>query len=356
MTTSVVPTRHWRRLDDGLVQCTLCPRECRLKEGQRGFCFVRACEGGRIVLTTFGRSSGFCVDPIEKKPLNHFLPGSAVLSFGTAGCNLGCRFCQNWDISRSREMDRLNESASPQEIARAAIDGGAASVAFTYNDPVVFHEYAVETARACRREGVRTVAVTAGYVNPAPRAEFYAEMDAANVDLKAFTESFYRDWCSASLAPILETLQYIRRETKTWLEITTLLIPGLNDGEKEIDELTGWIASELGAETPLHFTAFHPSWHLLDRDPTPVATLKRARGQARRNGLMHVYTGNVRDVEGARTLCASCGATIIERDGYEITGWALAAGGRCAACGAVCAGVFGDAPGSWNGGRRAVRF
>jgi len=235
--SSTVPTKYWRRLDDGRVQCDLCPRFCKLHEGQRGFCFVRACQDGQIVLTTYGRSSGFCVDPIEKKPLNHFLPGTPVLSFGTAGCNLGCKFCQNWDISKSREIDTLADQASPELIARAADELGCRSVAFTYNDPVIFHEYAIDVAAACRERGIKTVAVTAGEVCPEPRVEFYQWMDAANVDLKAFNEKFYRDVCAGHLEPVLDTLAYLKHETNVWLEITTLLIPGANDSDEELDEL-----------------------------------------------------------------------------------------------------------------------
>src|SRR5262245_14999963 len=237
---SVVPTRYWHRLDDGRVQCDLCPRYCKLHEGQRGFCFVRACQGGEVVLTTYGRSSGFCVDPIEKKPLYHFLPGTSVLSFGTAGCNLGCKFCQNWDISKSRETDTLADAASPEAIAAAAERLGCRSGAFTYNDPVIFHEYAIDVARACRARGIKAVAVTAGEVNPAPRAEFYRHMDAANVDLKGFTEEFYRDTCAGHLQPVLDTLVYLRHETRVWFEVTTLLIPGLNDTDGELEEMTRW--------------------------------------------------------------------------------------------------------------------
>ena len=252
------PTRYWHRLDDGRVQCDVCPRECRLHEGQRGFCFVRACEGGEIVLTTYGRSSGFCVDPIEKKPLNHFLPGTPVLSFGTAGCNLGCKFCQNWDISKSREIDTLADSATPEAIADAALRLGCRSVAFTYNDPVIFLEYAIDVADACRERGVKAVAVTAGYVSPGAREELFGHMDAANVDLKGFTEDFYAKTCAGHLQPVLDTLEYLVHETDVWLEVTTLLIPGLNDSDDELDALTRWLAERLGADVPLHFTRLPP--------------------------------------------------------------------------------------------------
>ncbi|GIX21576.1 MAG: AmmeMemoRadiSam system radical SAM enzyme [Gammaproteobacteria bacterium] len=351
----VHPTRHWHALDDGRVQCDVCPRHCKLHEGQAGLCFVRANEGGAVVLRSYGRASGFCIDPIEKKPLNHFLPGSAVLSFGTAGCNLACRFCQNWDISKSRSVDTLAEAAWPEDIAAAAERLGCASVAFTYNDPVVFLEYAVDTAQACRERGLATVAVSAGYVCPAPRRELFSVMDAANIDLKAFTERFYRRITSGRLAPVLDTLQYLRHETEVWLEITTLLIPGENDGDAEIAALSRWVHDALGAEVPLHFTAFHPDWKMLDHPPTPPETLRRARRIAMDHGLHFVYTGNVRDPEGQSTWCPGCGALLIGRDGYRITHWGLREG-ACAGCGRPLPGRFGSGPGAWGPRRALVRL
>ena len=347
-----VPGRYWHRLEDGRLQCDLCPRECKLHEGQRGLCFVRAREGDAIVLTTYGRSSGFCLDPIEKKPLNHFLPGTAVLSFGTAGCNLTCKFCQNWDISKAREDDRLQQCASPQAIARAALESGARSVAFTYNDPVIFLEYAVDVAAACREAGLKTVAVTAGYIGESARPEFFAAMDAANIDLKAFTENFYRKLCTGSLDAVLDTLCYVKHEARTWLEITTLLIPGENDSSQEVGALSEWMMERLGPDVPLHFTAFHPDWKMLDKPPTPPSTLTRAQAIARSVGLRYVYTGNVHDEAGQSTYCASCGTRLIARDWYAITDWALEAEGRCAACGGSCPGLFEPQPGTW-GARRA---
>ena len=249
-----ISTRYWHVLDDGRIQCDVCPRGCRMRNGQRGLCFVRGVEDGEVRLYTYGRSSGFCVDPIEKKPLNHFLPGTSVLSFGTAGCNLACRFCQNWDMSKSREMDTLADRATPEMLANAARRLGCSSVAYTYNDPVIFMEYAIDVADACRERGIKSVAVTAGYMCAAPRAEFYRHMDAANVDLKAFTERFYRKICGGELAPVLETLEYLKRETNVWFEITTLLIPDENDSDDEIDAMTRWIADRLGPDVPLHFT------------------------------------------------------------------------------------------------------
>ncbi len=317
---------------------------------------MRGAAGGQVVLTTYGRSSGYCVDPIEKKPLAHFLPGTPVLSFGTAGCNLTCRFCQNWDISKSREMDTLADAADPATIADAARRLGCRSVAYTYNDPVVFHEYAVDVALACKEVGVRSVAVSAGYVLPEPRREFYAVMDAVNVDLKGFTESFYQELCSAHLEPVLDTLRWLVRETRVWTEITTLLIPGANDSDAELDALTRWVAEELGPHVPLHFSAFHPDWKMRDVAPTSVATLRRARELALANGLRYVFTGNVHDPEGQTTWCHGCGARLVGRDGYTLTGWGLDAAGRCRACGEACAGVFEATPGAWGSRRMPVRL
>ncbi len=353
---SAAPTRFWHALPDGRIQCDVCPRECRLHEGQRGLCFVRARQGDSIVLTTYGRSSGFCVDPIEKKPLDHFLPGSAVLSFGTAGCNLACRFCQNWDISKSREIDTLADAASPATIAATARRLGCRSVAFTYNDPVVFLEYAADVADACHEAGLRAVAVTAGYINPEPRVEFYRHIDAANVDLKGFTNGFYEELCAGRLAPVLDTLRYLRQETKVWLEIATLLIPGRNDSDEEIDAETRWIAEALGPDVPLHFTAFHPDYRLLDVPPTPGATLRRARRIALANGLRYVYTGNVSDRDGQSTRCHGCGALVIERDWYDLGAYRLTDDGHCRACGTRIPGVFEGPPGDWGRRRLPVRL
>lgn len=353
---TVVPGRYWHALRDGRLQCDLCPRFCKLHEGQRGLCFVRGRDHDQIVLTTYGRSSGFCVDPIEKKPLNHFLPGTPVLSFGTAGCNLACQFCQNWDISKSREMDTLADQASPETIARAASALGCRSVAFTYNDPVIFLEYAIDVAQACHQVGVKTVAVTAGYICAEPRVEFYRYMDAANVDLKGFTERFYKQICAGHLQPVLDTLVYLKHDTNVWFEITTLLIPGENDSDAELEALTQWVVEHLGADVPLHFTAFHPDWKMLDKPPTPPATLTRARRIALKNGVRYAYTGNVHDVDGGSTYCHQCGAKLIGRDWYILTDWHLSDDGRCLSCGTVCAGVFDGPPGSWGSRRLPVRL
>lgn len=349
-------TTYWHSLDDGRMQCDVCPRACKLRDGQQGVCFVRARDGDGIVLTTYGRSSGFCVDPIEKKPLDHFLPGSAVFSFGTAGCNLACRFCQNWDISKSKEIDTLADEASPETIARTAAELGCRSVAFTYNDPTIFLEYAIDVADACHDLGLAAVAVTAGYICPAPRADFYAHLDAANVDLKGFTEDFYRHTCGSELGAVLDTLEYLRHETDVWFELTTLLIPGMNDSDAELDAMTRWVVEHLGPDVPMHFTAFHPDYRMLDRPPTPPATLARARKIAIGNGVHYAYTGNVRGGDGQSTSCHGCGAVVIERDGYEIGAYRLDDGGRCTACGSQIPGRFAGPAGTWGARYQPVRL
>ncbi|WP_245630450.1 AmmeMemoRadiSam system radical SAM enzyme [Granulicoccus phenolivorans] len=348
--------RWWQRLEDGRIECDLCPRHCRLRDGQRGFCFVRIREGDAMVLDTYGRSSGFCIDPIEKKPLNHFYPGTSVFSFGTAGCNLGCKFCQNWDISKSREQDRLLDQASPDQIARTAADWGCDSVAFTYNDPVIFAEYAIDTADACHRRGLNAVAVTAGYICAEPRAEMFAHLDAANVDLKAFTEKFYFTISGgAHLQPVLETLKYLVHETDVWTEITTLLIPDANDSDAEITALAEWVGTELGPDVPLHFSAFHPDFRMRDRPPTPKRTLIRARDIALRTGLRFVYTGNVHHAAGDTTLCPECGRALIERDWYAINAYRLDEQGRCV-CGYRPPGRFAAQPGHYGPHRIPVHI
>ena len=335
------PARWWHALPDGRIQCDLCPRDCKLHEGQRGACFVRQRVDDAMQLTTYGRSSGFCIDPVEKKPLNHFYPGSSVLSFGTAGCNLACKFCQNWDISKSRDMDQLMAEASPEAIARAAQQAGARSVAFTYNDPVIFAEYAMDVADACHALNVQTVAVTAGYMHAAPRAEFYAKMDAANIDLKGFTERFYANLCAARLADVLDTLLYVKNETACWLEITTLLIPGENDTDVEVKSLARWVRTELGPDVPLHFTAFHPDFKMMDTPATPPDTVKRARRIALDEGLHYVYTGNIHDAEGGSTWCPGCQAPLVRRDWHEVSAYRITPAQRCGACGTHIAGRFG---------------
>lgn len=352
---STVSTRYWHRLADDRIQCDVCPRACKLHEGQRGLCFVRGREDDAIKLYSYGRSSGFCIDPVEKKPLNHFLPGTSVLSFGTAGCNLACKFCQNWDMSKSREMDTLMDQASPEALAQTARRLGCSSLAFTYNDPVIFMEYAIDVAEAAHALDLKSVAVTAGYICDAPRATFYRHMDAANVDLKAFSERFYKKICGSHLQPVLETLEYLRFETDVWFEITTLLIPGENDSDAELEAMTQWIVETLGPDVPLHFTAFHPDWKMRDIPATPPQTLARARTIALKNGIRYAYTGNVHDQIGGSTYCHHCGALLIERDWYELGEWGLTDDGHCRQCGTPMAGVIAGAPGRWGSKRLPVR-
>lgn len=331
-------------LPDNRIQCDLCPRFCRLRDGQRGLCFVRQRQQNQLKLTTWGRSSGFCIDPIEKKPLNHFYPGSSVLSFGTAGCNLACKFCQNWDISKSKQMDRLGAAATPEDIVKAAINHGCKSVAFTYNDPVIFLEYAVDIALECRKHNIKTVAVTAGYITDQARPEFFEHMDAVNVDLKSFTQEFYYKICGGDLEPVLETIEYIKKQTQAWLEITTLLIPGKNDSKEEIEELVDWVMEHVGDRVPLHFTAFHPDWKMNDIHRTPHGTLTRARKIALSRGIKYVYLGNVHDTAASSTYCPGCNGLLISRDWHQILNWNLDTEGCCPNCGAKLDGVISGRP------------
>ena len=351
----MVTARWWQTLADGRVECDLCPRECTLHEGQRGFCFVRQRQGDQLVLTTYGRSSGFCLDPIEKKPLHHFHPGTSVLSFGTAGCNLGCKFCQNWDLSKSSEMDTLADEASPQAIANAAARAGAKSVAYTYNDPTIFAEYAIDVAQACREVGICNVAVTAGYIHQDPRRELYAQMDAANVDLKAFNEDFYWKLTGAHLEPVKDTLRYLVHETQVWTEITTLLIPGHNDSDAELEALTRFVVEELGPDVPLHFSAFHPDYKMKDVPPTPPETLRRARRIGLQAGLHYVYTGNIHDPEGDATCCPGCGQVVIARDWYRLDAYRLDPSGHCQDCGTLVPGRW-STPGDFGRRRERLRI
>ncbi|MFA9419257.1 MAG: AmmeMemoRadiSam system radical SAM enzyme [Gammaproteobacteria bacterium] len=356
MDDTIVSTRYWHKMEDGRLQCDLCPRHCHLKEGQRGLCYVRQRLDDEVKLVSYGRSSGFCIDPIEKKPLNHFYPGSSVLSFGTAGCNLACKFCQNWDMSKSREMDTLADHASPEKLAQVCEEMSCRSIAYTYNDPVIFLEYAVDVAQACRERNIRSVAVTAGYIDPEPRIEFFKLMDAANVDLKAFSDRFYHKICGGHLAPVLESLEYIRHETETWLELTTLLIPGENDSEQELQEMTAWVVEHLGPDVPMHFTAFHPDWKMLDIKSTPTATLTKARKIALDNGVHYAYTGNVHDASGSSTWCHNCGELLIERDWYQLGRWGLDKNGNCANCATTVPGYFAATAGSFGAHRIPVQI
>ncbi len=351
-----IPTHYWHQLADGRIQCDVCPRNCKLREGQRGLCFVRENLDNQIKLTTYGRSSGYCIDPIEKKPLNHFLPGTPVLSFGTAGCNLACKFCQNWDITKSRDMDTLADNAMPADIAKAAQSLNCRSVAFTYNDPVIFMEYAIDVAKECHQSGICSVAVSAGYMNSEPRKEFYQYMDAANIDLKAFTERFYYKITGAHLQPVLDTLEYLKKETQVWFEITTLLIPDENDSINELEQMSAWIMEHLGPDVPLHFTAFHPDWKMMDKAPTPASTLARAREIALRSGLYYVYTGNVHDIGGSSTYCPNCDTPVIVRDWYQLLSYQLDECGHCLNCQHQIAGIFKGKPGNWGPKRMIVKL
>ena len=347
----------WQHESDDRTRliCDLCPRHCALKPGERGFCFVRENRDGRIVSTTYGRSTGFCVDPIEKKPLNQFYPGTPVLSFGTPGCNLGCTFCQNWTMSRSRDVEASCERALPEAIAATAQRLACRSVAFTYNDPIIWAEYAIDTAKACHARGVKTVAVTSGYITDVARAAFYEPMDAANVDLKGFTDEFYRQYCAGRLQPVLDTLRWLVHESQVWVEITNLIIPGANDSPVEIEQMCRWIANELRPDVPLHFSAFHPDHKLIDRGPTPPIVLQQAYDIARNAGLHYVYTGNVYDPEHQHTYCPGCGRAVIRRDGYTISTFEIQ-GSRCIHCQTPIAGRFDDAAGAWGGRRLPVRI
>ncbi len=350
------PTHHARwyeREADGRLRCTLCPRDCRLSEGQAGFCFIRANQGGEMVALGYGRSTGFASDPIEKKPLNHFHPGTQVLSFGTVGCNLGCRFCQNWDISKARATGRAMGVHTPSQVVDLAIEAGCPSIAFTYNDPVIWAEWAIDVAKEAHRRGLKTVFVTAGYVSEKARPEIFAHMDAANVDLKAFTEDFYQRVSLAHLAPVLETLEWLARETKVWTEVTNLVIPGLNDAPGETRRLAEWVRDHMGPDVPLHFSAFHPDYKMMDRPATPSRTLTEARRIAREAGLRYVYTGNVHDPDGQTTWCPGCEAPLIERDWMSVRAYRLGAGGACPRCGRRVAGRFGEGPVRPTAARRA---
>jgi pyruvate formate lyase activating enzyme len=358
MNASAHEARWWRPLANGKLLCTLCPRLCEIPEGKAGFCFIRKNVTGRLQSLGYGKSTGFAVDPVEKKPLNHFLPGTMVLSFGTAGCNLGCKFCQNWDISKARIDERRSEEGSPDQIVGLALRSGCSGIAYTYNDPVIWAEYAIDIAAAAREAGLKNVFVSAGYVTAEARPEIYRYMDATNIDLKAFTEDFYRHVTLSHLEPVRETLAWLRHESNVWLEITTLLIPGRNDSDREITEECEWIVSALGPDVPVHFTAFHPDFKMTDLPRTPAATLRRAREIARRCGVRYCYVGNVHDAEGQTTFCPSCGGALIQRDWHAILSYRLD-GDRCPDCRSVIPGVFhaGDhSADSWRtgGGRWRV--
>jgi len=332
--------RYQNTLKDNKTQCLICPRNCKLANSQHGFCQIRQNIGGKITLNSYGYTTGLAIDPIEKKPLYHFFPGSKILSFGTLGCNMGCMFCQNWHMSKSKKDPKLTEKASPEEIAMIAKQNDCKSVAFTYNDPIIFFEYAIDTAKECHKLGLKTVAVTAGYVNPKPRAEFFKYIDAANIDLKSFNKEFYKKLCLADIEHILDTIKYVENETDCHLELTTLLIEGHNSSPKEIAEECDWIAKNIGVDTPIHFSAFFPAWKLKNVPPTKPQTLFMAYEIAKNAGLRYVYTGNIIDDEGSTTYCHNCKNAIIKRSGYVLSEYNLKANGICNFCGTQCSGVF----------------
>ncbi len=347
---------YWHPLENGKIQCDLCPHFCQLQEGQRGLCYIRGVENQQMQLYSYGRSSGFCLDPIEKKPLNHFLPGTSVLSFGTAGCNLTCKFCQNWDMSKSRKMQTLASNASPETLAKACLQTQARSIAYTYNDPVIFIEYALDVAAACREVDVKSVAVSAGFISDKAREPFFASMDAANIDLKGFSKTFYKKLCGADLDIVKETLIYLAQKQDTWLEVTNLIIPGENDSEEELTQMCEWYSENLGCDVPLHFSAFHPDYKMLKHPRTPIDTLLKARNIARKSGLHFVYTGNVSDPASASTYCPNCESLLIERDRYQLGRWELDEKGQCKKCQHLIAGVFEKQAGNWGAKRQVLRF
>ena len=317
-TANLKEAQWWEPVEKNKILCTLCPRYCKIGEGQPGFCYIRQNLKGKLYTIGYGRPTGFAIDPIEKKPLNHFFPGTSILSFGTAGCNLGCKFCQNWSMSKAK-LDELHSlSASPEEVVQLAKRYHVPSIAYTYNDPTIFGEYVIDISRIGRREGIKSVMVTAGYIDKKARKDVYKYIDAANVDLKGFTERFYQKLTFSSLKDVLDTLVWLKNETDVWFEITTLLIPGENDSVEEIQAECDWILKNLGDSVPLHFTAFHPDFRMLDKDRTPVSTLKTARKIAIGSGIKFCYTGNVHDPEGQTTFCPTCHNALLKRDWHDV--------------------------------------
>lgn len=327
-------------LSNGKTQCNICPRNCSLSNGQEGFCHVRKNIDGNICLTTYGYNTGLAIDPIEKKPLYQFYPTSSVLSFGTLGCNMGCQFCQNWHMSKSKsDVTKLNKS-SPQEIVQIAKNYNCKSVAFTYNDPIIFFEYAIDTAKLCKENGIKTVAVTSGFINPEPAKKFFSVMDAANIDLKGFSQKFYGKNCLAKLEPVLDTIKYVANETDCHLELTTLLIESENDSEEELRAECKWIVDNIGDTVPLHFSAFFPQYKFQSRHQTSFNTLLKAYNIAKQEGIKYVYTGNITNKETSTTYCKNCGKPVIIRDGYNLLGYHLDGFGKCLFCSTQCDGRF----------------
>ena len=334
------PAKWWKAVGAGKYKCSLCPHHCLLKDGQKGVCFGRKATKDALVTINYGCATGLAVDPVEKKPLYHFYPGSNTLSFGTIGCNLSCNFCQNWHITKTKTEDLLRErSLTPEIIVNAAKSNNCDSVSFTYNDPVTFAEFAIDVAKACHANGLKTIAVTAGYIEGPARQEFFEHMDAVNIDLKGFSDDFYKSYCKGTLAPVLDTLKYVAQKTDAWLEVTNLLIPGANDKSTDLKEMCRWIFFDLGAHIPVHFSAFHPDCELVDRPSTSPKTVHEARQIAAESGLVHVYTGNFRDEKGSTSFCAKCRARVIVRDGFRVIEMNLK-GNKCGRCGEKIEGHF----------------
>lgn len=338
-TANLKLAQWWEPAEKNKILCTLCPRYCKIGVGQSGFCYIRQNINGKLYTTGYGKPTGFAIDPIEKKPLNHFYPGTPILSFGTAGCNLGCKFCQNWSMSKAK-LDELNSlEASPEEVVALAKRYHVPSIAYTYNDPTIFGEYVIDISRIGREEGIKSVMVTAGYIDKDARKDIYKYIDAANVDLKGFTERFYSKLTFSSLIDVLDTLVWLKNETDVWFEITTLLIPGENDSPKEIQEECDWILENLGDSVPLHFTAFHPDFKMTDKEKTPSSTLKKARQIALNTGIKFCYTGNVHDIEGQTTFCPNCNSILLKRDWHDVLKYNLK-DDECPGCGTRIPGRF----------------
>jgi pyruvate formate lyase activating enzyme len=350
--TETLHEARWYEADaNGRVHCYLCPRHCHINPGQAGFCFIRVNQGGRLYSLGYGAPAALQIDPIEKKPLNHFLPGTRAFSMGTAGCNMGCFFCQNWDISKSRQDQVHSQTVPPEDVPLLALKYGCDSIAFTYNEPTIWGEYVIDICKAAKSRGLKTVMVSNGYITREAFHDIYDHIDAANIDLKGFTENFYGKITLTHLAPVLETLQWLKNETKVWFEMTNLMIPGLNDGLEETRKLAQWILEKLGPDVPLHFTAFHPDFKLRDKPRTPPETLHAARRIAREVGLHYVYEGNIYS-DGANTLCPNCGELLIRRSWHDVLENHLQ-DGACARCGLGIAGAW--AGGVQHGRVRTVR-
>ena len=333
------PAKWWTSLDGKKIVCNLCPRNCIIKKGQHGFCFIRKNIDGKLYSTGYGKPTGFGIDPIEKKPLNHFYPGTEILSFGTLGCNLGCKFCQNWDISKSKRSNHEEEYISPDDIVLFAKKRNIPSIAFTYNDPDIFGEFVIDVSKRARKEKIKTVMVSAGYINPEPRTEVYQYIDAANIDLKGFSSEFYKRNCSVEFEKVLDTILWLKNETNVWLELTTLLIPDLNDSDEELTKMCEWIVKNLGTEIPHHFTAFHPAYKLTEKPRTPASTLIKARNIAMEAGMKYVYTGNINSEETQTTYCPNCSQKLIKRDWHSLA-FNLIENGECFNCKTKIAGKF----------------